>query len=179
VAAVVDPSRYDAAPKADRFTIAWIGQRATLAHLEPVRAMVLDAGFALRVIADAAPEGTEHVPWTLDGEARALAQCHVGIMPLPDDPFARGKCGYKLLQYYAAGLPAVASPVGTNRALAEGGALFAKTPAEFGAALARLRDDPALRAALGAKGRAFASRRYALEPLAERLVRILRTHVAL
>lgn len=170
----VDVENYaPAARKRDAFTAVWIGQRATLPHLEAVRDAVLGAGIALRVIADAAPPGTEHVRWSAATEAAALAECHAGIMPLPDDPFTRGKCGYKLLQYYAARLPVVASPVGVNRALAAGGAILARGAGEWVLALEGLRDDPALRERLGAKGRGFAERRYASGPLAERLVRLL------
>ena len=61
----------------------WIGQRATLPHLEPVRAALLEAGrsidgFRLRVVADAAPEGAEWVPWSRDAEGPAVARAHVG-----------------------------------------------------------------------------------------------------
>lgn len=151
-------------------TAVWIGQRATLPYLEPIVAAVRDAGFGLRVIADAAPEGAELIPWSLATELRSLAECHVGLAPLPADPFARGKCGYKLLQYYAAGLPAVASPVGVHRTLAEGGALLASAPAEWTRALLRLKEEGGVR---GPQGRAFVERRYAATSLAERLKRIL------
>lgn len=151
-------------------TAVWIGQRPTLPYLEPLVGAVRDAGYRLRVIADAAPPGAELVPWSLGTEYARLAECHVGLAPLPSDPFARGKCGYKLLQYYAAGLPAVASPVGVHRTLAEGGALLARTPAEWTAALRLLLDEGGLR---GPKGRAFVERRYAAPALAERLKRIL------
>lgn len=151
-------------------TAVWIGQRATLPYLAPVTQAVRDAGYALRVIADAAPEGAELVPWSLETEHARLAECHVGLAPLPQDPFARGKCGYKLLQYYAAGLPAVASPVGVQRTLAEGGALLALEPAEWTRALLRMKEEGGVR---GPKGREFVARRYAAPALAERLKRIL------
>ncbi len=151
-------------------TAVWIGQRATLPYLEPFVGAVLDAGYRLRVIADAAPEGAELVPWSRETEYARLAECHVGLAPLPSDPFARGKCGYKLLQYYAAGIPAVASPVGVHRTLAEGGALLARTPEEWTAALILLREEGGAR---GPLGRAFVERRYAAAALAERLKRIL------
>jgi hypothetical protein len=167
----VDP--YPAAGKLGEFTAVWIGQRATLPHLETVRPALLAAGFRLRVIADAAPPGVEHVPWALATEGVGLAECHAGLMPLPRTPFTRGKCGYKLLQYFAAGLPAVASPVGVNRTLAVGGALLAQSPEEWVAALARLRDDADLRRGLGARGRRFALRRYGTTSLGQRLLRIL------
>jgi hypothetical protein len=157
----------------ERFTAVWIGQAATLPHLELVRRPLLEAGIPIRVVADRAPEGTESRPWSEETEARDLAECHVGLMPLPDDPYARGKCGYKLLQYYAAGLPAVASPVGVNRVLAAGGALLAREPGAWIAALRRLEGDAGLRAALGASGRDFVERRYAAGPLAARLAHLL------
>ncbi|MHC4222751.1 MAG: glycosyltransferase [Planctomycetota bacterium] len=159
--------------KRPEFTAVWIGQRATLPHLELVRSALTEAGIRLRVISDAAPPDTEHLPWSLAGERTNLAECHAGLMPLPSDPFARGKCGYKLLQYYEAGLPAVASPVGVNRLLAGGGALLAKEPAEWVAALHRLRNDPELRERLGRLGRTFVSRRYAAGPLATRMAQLL------
>ncbi len=159
-----------AAPSLPAPTAVWIGQRATLPYLETIVPAVRDAGYRLRVIADKAPAGAELVPWSLESEAARLAECHVGLAPLPSDPFARGKCGYKLLQYYAAGLPAVASPVGVHRTLAEGGALLARTPAEWTAALRRLLEEGGAR---GPLGRAFVERRYAAASLAERLKRIL------
>ena len=176
VPSVVDVERYAPAPKREPFTAVWVGQRAKLPHLETVRPALLAAGIRLRVIADDAPEGTEFVAWSAQGEAPALAECHVGLMPLPDNRFTRGKCGYKLLQYYAAGVPAVASPVGVNRSLAAGGAILARAPHEWVAAIEALRADPAHAASdLGAKGRAFVARRYAASSLAERLVRLLRS----
>ncbi len=161
------------------FRVVWIGQRATLPHLETVRATLLEAGrsipgFVLRVVADAAPHGVEFLPWSEEAERQALARAHVGIMPLPGDSFARGKCGYKLLLYYAAGLPAIVSPVGANRPLAAGGgALLARTPSDWSAALRRLASDPDLRARLGARGRAFVERRYAAHVVPMRLAGLL------
>jgi glycosyltransferase involved in cell wall biosynthesis len=156
-----------------RFTTVWIGQAATLPHLEIVRPALLDAGIPIRVIADRAPEGTELRPWSEETESRDLAECHVGLMPLPDDAYARGKCGYKLLQYYAAGLPAVVSPIGVNRVMAAGGALLAREPGAWVAAVRRLEGDPGLRRSLATAGRAFVERRYAAGPLAARLAHLL------
>lgn len=173
VPSAVDLERYVPAPKLAEPTAVWIGQRATLPYLEPVIDAVRAAGYRLRVIADAFPEGVEAVPWSEADEARRLAECHVGLMPLPSDPWARGKCGYKLLQYYAAGLPAVVSPVGAGRALADGGALLARRPEEWTDALRALRADPGRAEALGRRGRAFVAARYDAAVVGARLVRLL------
>jgi hypothetical protein len=170
VPSTVDVASYPEAPKLAEQTAVWIGQRATLSYLQPVLPAVAEAGYRLRVIADAAPPGAEHVPWSLATEAERLAECHVGLAPLPSNPFTRGKCGYRMLQYYAARLPVVASPVGVQRALAEGGARLARTGAEWAAALRRVREDGG---AGGAFGRSFVERRYASPALAERLRVIL------
>jgi len=172
------PSTVDVPPLPDvkklfEPTAVWIGQRATLPLLDMVQGAVAEAGLRLRVIADAAPPGAEFVPWTLEGEQRAMAECHMGIMPLPATPYTRGKCGYKLLQYYAAGLPAITSPVGVNRVLAEGGALLARDHPEWVRALRRLAGDAELRARLAQRGRSFVAKRYAAGPLGERLARLL------
>jgi glycosyltransferase involved in cell wall biosynthesis len=165
--------------KEEGFVVVWIGQGATRPHLETVRGALLEAGkgipgFRLRTVCDRPVQGAEFVPWSLEAEGPALARAHAGVMPLPDEPFARGKCGYKLLQYYAHGLPAIASPVGVNRLLASGGgALLARGPEEWKSALFRLASDPALRASLGARGRDFAARRYASSALERRLAAIL------
>ncbi|MHC4972224.1 MAG: glycosyltransferase [Planctomycetota bacterium] len=173
----VDVERYAPAEKLAEPTAVWIGQRATLPYLEPVLGAVERSGFRLRVIADVFPPGAEQVPWEAATAPARLAECHVGLMPLSDDRFARGKCGYKLLQYYAAGLPAVVSPVGAGRVLADGGALAARDPAAWEAALRRL-GDPDLRAELGARGRSFVVRRYAADRVGARLARLLETTCA-
>ncbi len=177
VPSAVDVERYVPAPKLAEPTAVWIGQRATLPYLEPVLEAVRRSGFRLRVIADVFPPGAEQVAWAFETAPARLAECHVGLMPLADDRFARGKCGYKLLQYYAAGLPAVVSPVGAGRTLADGGALVARTPGDWEAALRRLAD-PELRAELGARGRSFVVRRYAAGRVGERLVRLLEATVS-
>jgi glycosyltransferase involved in cell wall biosynthesis len=173
VASAVDVERYTPQEeKPAEPTAVWIGQRATLPYLEPVLDAVERSGFRLRVIADVFPPGAEQVAWAVDTAPARLAECHVGLMPLSDDRFARGKCGYKLLQYYAAGLPAVVSPVGAGRLLSEGGSLVARDPDAWEAALRRLAD-PALRAELGARARSFVVRRYAADRVGARLVRLL------
>jgi len=96
-------------------------------------------------------------------------------MPLPDNPWERGKCGFKLIQYMACGKPVVASPVGVNREIVVDGVngFLASTPKEWVEALLRLKADPELRRAMGEKGRRMVEEKYCLQVTAPRLHRIL------
>ena len=95
------------------------------------------------------------VEWSEAEEAELLARCHAGIMPLPDEPFARGKSAYKLIQYAGAGLPSLASPVGENtRVILPGKTGFlCSSPEEWGNALEALIRDEELRNAMGCSAR--------------------------
>ena len=97
-------------------------------------------------------------------------------MPLPDAPFERGKCGYKLIQYMASGRPVVATPLGVNVKIVEHGVtgFLADTPQEWIDALSRLRDNPELRRRMGQAGRRKQEQEYSLETAAPRLIEILR-----
>jgi glycosyltransferase involved in cell wall biosynthesis len=164
----IEASRYPAIamPTDDApFRIVWTGSHSTLAHLESIREALVELGrrrsTRLRVICDVPPavsfEGieVEFVRWSAAREVADLAAGHVGIMPLPDTPFTRGKCGLKAIQYMAIGRPAVVSPVGINREIVRDGenGLWASTEAEWISQLERLAADPALRARLGAAAR--------------------------
>ena len=113
--------------------------------------------------------------WRLEDEGTLFSRFAVGIMPLPDTPYTRGKAGFKLLQYMAAGVPVVASPVGSNRDLVErsGAGLLADTPDEWAAALRRLLGDPALRRCMGARGRDFVTAYADLDGQADTLAGLL------
>jgi glycosyltransferase involved in cell wall biosynthesis len=184
----VDAPRYGPAPgprapgEPPRFV--WIGSRATLPYLEGIAAPLARAcaalpGSRLLVVADAAPVlpgvPVEHVPWSDAGEAEALRRADAGLMPLNDDPWSRGKCAFKLLQYAATGLPSVASPVGANLAVVEDGrtGLLAGDGAAWEAALLRLGRDAELRARLGAEARRQAESRWSAAVLAPPLARFL------
>jgi glycosyltransferase involved in cell wall biosynthesis len=108
--------------------------------------------------------GLDVVPrrWSSATEAAELTDADVGICWLPEDSWSRGKCGLKVLQYMAAGLPVVANPVGMNRRLVVDGqtGLLASTPGEWADAIGRLAADPTLRAAMGRAGRRLVARRY-------------------
>jgi len=116
------------------------------------------------------------VPWNPDTVAAELAKCDVGIMPLPDSEYTRGKCAYKLIQYMAAGLPTIASEVGENpKAIMHGitGYICSK-PQEWVDALKTLFASPSLRASMGKAGRQRAEALYDIRPNASRLLSIIR-----
>jgi hypothetical protein len=175
---VVDTDAYVVRRTHDRHgapvRVGWIGSdRSIDATLVPHLAMLgrlRDAlGFELVIVSKPAPAlpaslgPWRFVAWSPEVETRIAELIDVGIMPLVDEPFQRGKCGCKLLQYMAAGLPAVASPVGINARLLDGGrGLLATGEDEWRAALAALVADAAHRRALGQAGRAYVEREYAL-----------------
>jgi glycosyltransferase involved in cell wall biosynthesis len=178
------PYREAAAEAAREPLIGWIGTSANLMYLKPIlpalaRVRVAGGGTKLEIVCDAFVEhaGLEIVrkPWRLEEEARDLASCRVGIMPLPDDPWTRGKCALKILQYFAAALPVVCSPVGSNLAVVEQGrnGYFASDGAEWTERLEELLGDPDKRRAFGRAGRELVETRYSVEANLEAFLAVL------
>jgi glycosyltransferase involved in cell wall biosynthesis len=176
----VDLLRYRARPPCDGpFTIGWIGTPMTVRYLEhiaePLRQICDGKTAQLRIIGDAnfrlAGVATVNDAWNEATEADLLAQCHIGIMPLPDDPWVDGKCGYKLIQFLAAGRAVVTTPTEANRTIVGDGkaGFLAATNDEWVGALARLRDDPQLRARMAAAGRFLVEQNYCLSATVEGL----------
>jgi glycosyltransferase involved in cell wall biosynthesis len=161
------------------FTIGWIGSSLTSSYLELLRPALakLASRLPLRIIlvgaAEAALSGlpVELVPWSLETEAAELARFDVGLMPLPDRPWERGKCGYKLIQYMASALPVVASPVGINCKIVIPGetGFLAETDADWLSSLSRLYHEPKLRQRMGAAGRQRVGENYSLAVTAPRM----------
>lgn len=184
---VVDLARY---PKplrntnpARRVTIGWIGSPSTADYLRPLAPVIaqLVAESGVEAIAIGAREdqiaGTPFraVSWSEASEVELVSGFDIGIMPLPDAPWERGKCGYKLIQYMACGLPVVASPVGVNTEIVTEGenGLLAMEPAQWLQALRKLVADAPLRKAMGASGRARVEQWYSLQAQAPRLIAML------
>ena len=175
VPTVVDLARYPDSPQAatdGTFRIGWIGSPATTPHLQGAagelsefcrrhRAEVIAIG-AMPFESGALP--IRFVPWTEGTEIRELAQVDVGIMPLPDTPFTRGKCGFKLLQTMACWRPVVASPVGANCQIVQDGVtgLLARQ-GEWCDALERLHGDEAFRCRVGAAARRHVEQHFSLD----------------
>lgn len=176
VPTVVDTGIYrprDRAPgPAEAPLIGWIGSPSTFADVEPFIPAILSVaqrrGARFRVIGGgpraSGIEGLEAVDWSEAAEVAEVRSMDVGIMPVADRPFQRGKCGYKLIQYLACEVPVVASPVGVNGRLAIPGetGFLAATGDEWAAALDRLLGDPALRTRMGRAGRALVEAQYSL-----------------
>ena len=163
--------------------VGWIGQRSTADFLSPLVPAFqrLSAEGLARFTAvgiDAASLGLPmaSIPWTEETEVASINSFDIGIMPLVDEPFARGKCGYKLIQYMACGLPVVASPVGVNSHIVEHGVngFLAETPLEWDTAMRKLLNDPAMRQRMGQAGRDKVEREYCIQVTGPRMVGLLK-----
>jgi glycosyltransferase involved in cell wall biosynthesis len=187
----IDASVYRATSASDEDppTIAWVGSPENLVYLEILRPAlarlcVRYPSLRLRVICSRFPDWPEvriePVIWSPAAEIAALATAHIGVMPLTDDAWARGKCAFKLLQYMAASLPCVASPVGANTeaVIEDRTGYYARDAAEWEQTLERLIRSPDLRARLGTAGRAHVESRYGVASYRTRYVELFESLVA-
>jgi glycosyltransferase involved in cell wall biosynthesis len=187
VPTVVDMNAYQVRP-ADtgekRPRIGWIGTPETWEKFgQPLLEIVRGSGMAHHAVFRAvgagqpgrASEGLEFFDWSEDSEVSLIQGMDIGIMPLPDTPWARGKCGYKLIQYMACGLPVIASPVGVNSDIVEHGVngFLADTEVEWKAAVDALLGNPTLRQRMGAAGRQKVEEHYSLQVWGPRVAQML------
>jgi glycosyltransferase involved in cell wall biosynthesis len=178
IPSVVDLKKYpddQSARNPSAVCIGWIGTPITAALLRPLLPVFLRLQSRFpRVVFRfiGAGEGIEsselryEAPaWSEETEGQLLAECDVGIMPLPDTEFMRGKCGLKLVQSMACGLPVVASPVGVNREIVENGenGILASSDAEWEEALGRLIANREVRLRMGKAARQKVENEYTLE----------------
>jgi len=188
VPSAIDLDRYQnlpARPAAGPLNVGWIGIPLN-AHYLAIVAPALRAaeGINLQVVGGPVPVElagipAESFPWTEESEIARIAAFDVGIMPLHDTPWERGKCAYKLIQVMAAGKPVIASPVGANRQVVEHGVngFLAETPEEWTQALRAL-SDPDLRRRMGEAARRTVAAGYATAVVGPRLAAILREAAA-
>ena len=183
----VSPESYPTAKHERRgaqVRLVWIGQHSTLPCLylaDPLleAASARTPGIELRVVCNKFPRlhGVRVAPrqWSQAGEAGEIAEADIGVSYLPDDEWSRGKCGLKVLQYMAAGLPVVANPVGMNREMVLHGetGFLAQTADEWADAVARLAESPRLRARMGAAGRKLVEQRYGIVRWAPEFARLI------
>jgi glycosyltransferase involved in cell wall biosynthesis len=183
----VDTEHFSPRPRTEGgpVVIGWSGSPSTVDHLRPLLPTLervkerYGDRVQIRVMGD---PGFRHAPlalqgeaWSVDAELELLRSMHVGLMPLPDDEWSRGKCGLKGLVSMSIGAATVMSPVGVNREIVtpEVNGLLAATDEEWFHALSRLIEDPTLRDRLGDAGRETVRSRYSVErwrgPLADLL----------
>ena len=184
----VDLHRYHPKPchpdSGNLLTIGWIGTRGNLKYLEDLTPVLqqltnLYPDLQIKVVCDAPPSmpgvSVTYQPWSLEDEVQSLQSFDIGVMPLRDNPWTHGKCGYKILQYMAAGVPSVTSPVGFNKTLIHEGqnGFLANTPEEWFEKLSQLIMDPALRNRIGKNGRTTVEQEYSLDLCESRFRQIL------
>lgn len=190
---VVDAARYTPLPDAGnlRPVIGWIGSPSTqkyVLELSAVFERLHQAHGIQLVLVGARPEVAKQfeavpvdvLPWTEDTEAHHVASFDIGIMPLTDNPWERGKCGYKLIQYMACAKPVVASPVGVNVEIVEGWdcGLLAEGDDQWFVALDRLLSQSDARVEFGRRGRLAVETHYSLHAQAPNLADILHNAAA-
>ncbi len=163
--------------------VVWVGMGANVAQVEAMEAELLAAHtehpFLLRIVSNRPPlfrqfTSWEFIEWSEKSEYDAIVSADLGIMPLADDGFTRGKCAYKALQYMACGLPVVASDVGVNSEWIEatGSGLVVK-PGGWASALVQLLSDPALRTKMGESGWKTVQERFTHEKVGTQLAAFL------
>jgi len=158
----------------NKIVIGWIGTPTTSVYIKSI-------ADALRSISEKFPsveiriiggslKNSDGVPgvlkdWTLDDELRELQGFDIGIMPMPDDDWTKGKCAFKLIQYMSVGIPSVASPVGMNRSVIEDGVsgFFASTSSEWVEKLSTLIGSAELRKSMGDNARRAVEERFSLK----------------
>lgn len=186
VPTVVDISKYPKTPQPNNalFTIGWIGTPRTARYLESIsRALQVVCGDGrAKLVIVGAPDfripgvTIEYKTWSEETEIGEMIKFDVGVMPLRDTPWERGKCGHKLIKYMASSRPVIASPVGVNRYLVEHGVtgfLAGEDQSEWVAAITSLREDSLMRERLGVAGRKKVEAAYCTAVTAPRLLQIL------
>ena len=162
-------------------TIGWVGLSDGLSYLQSIQPALQTLterfpGLTLKVVSDKPLqlEGVtvENIAWAADTEQLHLRSFDIGIMPLWDSLWTRGKCGYKILQYMAAGIPTVASAVGANIDIITDGVngFVVRSQEDWVASLSKLIEDPRLRQSVGLRGRALVESNYSLDRFADRYI---------
>ena len=182
---VVDVNRYQAQERPDhgKILLGWIGTPKTERFLGQIEEALRSASaqVPLELIAigarNPAIPGVSVVikPWAEATEATELSGVDIGIMPLDESDYVRGKCGYKLIQYMAAGLPTIAYPSQANSSIVDNNrtGILARSQAEWIDAICRLARDRRLRRSLGAAGRAKVESQYSVQVMLPRLAEVL------
>jgi glycosyltransferase involved in cell wall biosynthesis len=183
----VDTDHFRPKPKQtelDKVVVGWIGSNTTAPYLKMVEPALQEVTrrypqVEVRVVGGSyQPRGVEQASlrrWGLESELRELHGFDIGIMPMPDSEWTRGKCGFKSLFYMSVGLPSVCSPVGLTTDFIQDGqnGLLASTTEEWVEKLCRLIENPALRRQIGQAGRQTVEQKYSVHAQAPRLLQVI------
>lgn len=168
----------------EKLIIGWIGTKTTFEkHLLPQKSWILKAqeieGVEFHIVGISVPQDlgaqVHYIPWTENSEVAAIQKFDVGIMPLEDSLWEKGKCSYKIIQYFACGVPAIVSPIGMNKEVVipnENG-FWASTEEEWLSAVINLKNDKALRNNMGKQGRNRVENTYSIQVTAQKWIEIL------
>ena len=184
----IDTDKYSLQEKENatgKICIGWTGSLTTIKHFEgiiPVLKRLKDKfkdKICIKVIADKSIDfgglEVEFVKWRAETEVDDLRHIDIGLMPLPDNEWARGKCGLKALQYMALGIPAVVSPVGVNTEIVQDGinGFVANNDKEWVEKLSVLIENPKLRKKLGKEARKTVVKKYSVEANKRKYLEVL------
>ena len=184
----VEAVQPDTAVPARELVVGWIGSPTTALYIRGLASVLRRVRerhpFVLRVSGTGDPltipgVDVDNRPWSLQGEVELFNTCDVGVYPLADDEWSKGKCGFKAIQFMACGVPVVAAAVGVNRTIVQDGTngFLASTEDEWVEKLSRLLSDAALRRRLAVAGRRTVEEGYSLRVNAPTLAATLRAVV--
>jgi glycosyltransferase involved in cell wall biosynthesis len=186
IPSLVDP---DAVPirrhaPSDQIVIGWIGSATTAPYLmrtvsaiERAAKLLQDVRLIMHVVGGIAPpvRGVRSIqePWNERTEQGALASIDIGVMPLPDNRWTRGKCAYKAVQYMASGIPVIADDVGVTADVVGDAGVVTSEPDEWVEGIVQLAQDHYLRTAFGSRGRSRAANAFSVRAWAPRIAKVL------
>ena len=184
----IDTDKYEFVERADDpeiVTIGWSGSFSTIQHLDTIRDVLQELAasekFRLRVIGTPVyglpGVDVEAMKWRSETELDDLREIDIGLMPLPDDNWSKGKCGLKALQYMALGVPSICSPVGVNSTIVRDGenGFLAGSKAEWIEKIKLLIHSPEMRRNFGRAARETVERGYSAKVVAPRVLQVFRT----
>lgn len=157
----------------EKTIIGWTGSHSTIRYLDMIFPVIKELekteDFVFRVISDQAPtfslDSLDFVKWNKETEIEDLSKIHIGLMPLVEDQWSEGKCGFKALQYMALGMVAVVSPVGVNKTIVQHGVngYLANSAEEWKEIILKLLKNPQKRKEIGKNGRQRVVEAYSVE----------------
>lgn len=184
---VIDTSRYS--PRVDsggQFTLGWTGSRSNLKELRimesSLKKVLKKTNGKLIIICEGSlpswlsiPE-VEHIPWSPQSEVEGLSRVHVGLMPLRDTKYNRGKCGFKLIQCMARAIPVVTTPLEVNKQIVRNGVdgFWAQSESEWESALFQLYESQDERVRMGLKARERISENYSIEAALPKMINVFK-----